>query len=161
MALGDGADRSAEFVLGTTVPEPAANNVTWRRLEDQIGWYDRKSGSAQHWYKGLRVFQLVVSVSIPVVVGFDVPSVVTAILGGAIAVVEGVQQLFQFHEHWILYRSTAESLKHQRYLYLAQARPYAGRDRDRVLAEQIEGLVSQEHARWTSAHPKEEKEAEA
>ena len=161
MTLGDGVDRATELTPGTSANEPDATNATWRRLEDQLGWYERKSGVAQHWYKGLRILQLVLSVSIPVVVTFDVPAVVTAILGGTIAVLEGIQQLFQFHEHWILYRSTAESLKHQRYLYLAHARPYSGRDRDRVLAEQVEGLVSQEHARWTSAHPKDEPEAEA
>jgi len=42
-------------------------------------------------------------------------------------------------------------LKHERYLYLANAGPYGGEDRDRQLAERIEGLVSQEHAKWTAS----------
>jgi hypothetical protein len=37
-------------------------------------------------------------------------------------------------------------------LYLAEAGPYAGEDRHRQLAERIEGLVSQEHAKWTASH---------
>jgi len=37
------------------------------------------------------------------------------------------------------YRSTAEALKHERYLYLAKAGPYVGEDRHRPLAERIEG----------------------
>ena len=50
-----------------------------------------------------------------------------------------------------MYRSTAEALKHERYLYLAAAGPYGGDDRVRVLAERVEGLVSQEHAKWTES----------
>jgi hypothetical protein len=34
-------------------------------------------------------------------------------------VLEGTQHLYQFQEHWITYRCTAEALKHQGYLYLA------------------------------------------
>ncbi len=150
MALNDGRERAVGATLSKPVEVSEATNPALYRLEDQLAWYDRKSQVAQHWYKGLRVVQLVLSVSIPVV-AFHVPSLVPAILGASVAVIEGVQQLFQFHEHWILYRSTAESLKHQRFLYLARARPYAGKDRDQVLAEQVEGLVSQENAQWSSA----------
>jgi hypothetical protein len=35
--------------------------------------------------------------------------------------------------------------------YLANAGPYAGEDRHRQLAERIEGLISQEHAKWTAS----------
>jgi hypothetical protein len=34
------------------------------------------------------------------------------------------------------------------------AGPYVGEDRHRQLAERIEGLVSQEHAKWTASHSK-------
>jgi hypothetical protein len=51
----------------------------------------------------------------------------------------------------VQYRSTAEALKHEKYLFLSQAGPYTGPERLRVLAERVEGLVSQEHAKWTEA----------
>ena len=69
----------------------------------------------------------------------------------SVVVLEGLQQLNQWQSNWVLYRSTAEALKHERFLYLANAGPYRGRDRSRVLAEKVEGLVSQEHAKWTDA----------
>ncbi|MDQ3901067.1 MAG: DUF4231 domain-containing protein [Actinomycetota bacterium] len=50
-----------------------------------------------------------------------------------------------------LYRATAEALEHEKYLYLAAAGPYSTNDRQRVLAERLEGLISQEHAKWTEA----------
>jgi Protein of unknown function (DUF4231) len=76
---------------------------------------------------------------------------VTGGLAAAILVLEGVQHLYQLQEHWISYRSTAEALKHERHLYLAKAGPYMGEDRQQVLAERIEGLISQEHVKWAES----------
>jgi hypothetical protein len=77
---------------------------------------------------------------------------VTGGLAALIVVLESVQHLYQFQEHWITYRFTAEALKHEQYLYLAKAGPYTEEDRHHQLAERIEGLVSQEHAKWTTSH---------
>jgi hypothetical protein len=66
-----------------------------------------------------------------------------------VVVLEGVQQLFQWQPNWVLYRSTHEALKHEKYLYMAKAGPYSGPERHWVLAERLEGLISQEHAKWT------------
>ena len=45
-----------------------------------------------------------------------------------------------------------EALKHEKFLWAAGAGPYDGAARpDAVLAERIEGLVSQEHSAWTSS----------
>ena len=56
------------------------------------------------------------------------------------------------HASWIAYRSTAEALKHEKHLHLALAGPYAAvANPDNLLAERVEGLVSQEHAKWVSA----------
>ncbi len=66
-----------------------------------------------------------------------------------------MQQLNQYQQNWIAYRSTCEALKHEKYLYLAEAGPYGNAEnrekRIAVLADRIEGLISQEHAKWVSA----------
>ena len=69
-----------------------------------------------------------------------------------IVVLESIQHLYQYQQNWITYRSTTEALRHERYLYLAKAGPYAEGDQHRQLAERIEGLISQEHAKWTASH---------
>jgi hypothetical protein len=143
----DGPTRPVE-----AVPPPAAEDPAWDRLEDQLGWYDRKSGQSQRRYKRLKLLELAVAAALPVVAGVASPVWVTGGLAAVIVVLEGAQHLYQFQEHWITYRSTAEALKHERYLYLARAGPYVGEDRHRQLAERIEGLVSQEHAKWTTSH---------
>jgi Protein of unknown function (DUF4231) len=133
------------------VPPPAAEDPTWARLEDQIGWYDRRSGADQRRYKWLKLLELAVAAALPVVAGLHSPVWVTGGLAAVIVVLEGAQHLYQFQEHWITYRSTAEALKHERFLYVARAGPYVGEDRHRQLAERVEGLVSQEHAKWTAS----------
>jgi hypothetical protein len=146
-------DRPAPARPVEAVPPPAAEDPTWDRLEDQLGWYDRKSRDSQRRYKWLKLLEIAIAAALPVVAAVHSPVGVTGGLAAVIVVLEGAQHLYQFQEHWITYRSTAEALKHERYLYLAQAGPYVGEDRHRQLAERLEGLVSQEHAKWTASHP--------
>ena len=134
------------------VPAPAADDPTWERLEDQIGWYDGKSGMNQRRYKWFKLLEIAVAAALPVVAAVHSPVWVTGGLAAVIVVLEAVQHINQYQEHWITYRSTAEALKHERYLYLAQAGPYVGDDRHSQLAERLEGLISQEHAKWTESH---------
>jgi hypothetical protein len=137
------------------VPEKVKDHVAWYRLNDQIEWYDRKSGSNQFWYKWIKLTQVVLAASIPV---FSIVEVswwrwVTAVLGGLIVVLEGIQQLWQFNNLWISYRSTAEQLKHEKYLFLAFGGPYSGLNTDdalELLAERVEEQVSTEHAKWVN-----------
>jgi hypothetical protein len=73
-------------------------------------------------------------------------------MGASIALLEGLQQLNQYHQNWITYRSTAEALKHEKFLFLSTAGPYAAASNpNSLLAERIESLVSQEHAKWASS----------
>jgi hypothetical protein len=137
----------------TTPAEPAGNaaTTTWDRLEDELAWYDAKSRECQSLFKRCKLLQIVIAAAVPVLAALSQPAAVTASFAAVVVVLEGAQQLYQWQTNWMLYRATAEALKHERYLYLAQAGPYTGADRQRVLAERVEGLVSQEHAKWTEA----------
>jgi Protein of unknown function (DUF4231) len=128
---------------------PPGTDPTWDRLQDQLAWYDRKSVAAQRAYKRVKIAQLLLAAAVPIAVTATLPGVVTALLGALVVVLEGVQQLYQWQTNWVLYRATNESLKHEKFLYLAGAGPYSGPQPRRVLAERVEGLVSQEHAKWT------------
>ena len=80
------------------------------------------------------------------------PDKVTAVLDLVILIVEGLQQLNQYHANWISYRATCETLRHEKFLFEAGAGPYARIERPlELLAERTEGLISQEHAKWVSA----------
>ena len=123
------------------------------RLDDQISWYDGKSLHAQRWFKALKVVQLVTAGLIPLVAAFGLPEPgkISAVLGLIVLIVEGLQQLNQYQANWISYRSTGEALKHEKYLFLAHAGPYADASQaPALLADRTEGLISQEHAKWVS-----------
>jgi uncharacterized protein DUF4231 len=128
---------------------PPGTDPTWDRLEEQLKWYDRKSATSQRAYKRVKVAQLVLAAGVPVAVASHAPGAVTASLGALVVVLEGVQQLYQWQTDWVLYRSTNESLKHEKFLFLAGAGPYSGPEPHRVLAERMEGLVLHEHTKWT------------
>ena len=130
------------------------------RLEDQIAWYDRKSTTNQGYFKRIKTLEIAAAAIIPFLSAFTFARMmwVTGGLGVLITVLEGMLQLNQYQQNWIAYRSTCESLKHEKYVYLGKAAPYANApDPHALLAERIESLVSQEHAKWASVQQQEPK----
>src|SRR5918995_351494 len=136
-------------------PEEFAKHPAWLRLNDQLDWYDRKSGDNQRRYKQIKIAQLILAGSIPVfaLVGEVWGRWITAILGASVAILEGLQQLGQYNNLWTSYRATAEQLKHEKFLFLAHSGPYrkmGQQDALSLLAERVEEQVSTEHAKWVS-----------
>jgi hypothetical protein len=137
-------------------------DVTLDHLQDQIEWYDRTSVRDQKRFKVLKVVTIIAAALIPALATVQTPPYFTACLGVLIVVVEGLQQLNQYHANWIAYRSTCEALKHEKFLYLAKAGIYASAaDSHALLAERIESLVSQEHAKWASTQEQSAKKSTA
>lgn len=127
------------------------DHPTLERLETQIRWYDEKSIENQRKFKLMKGLQLLAAATVPVVAVVDLHAAYAAALGAAIVVLEGFLQLNQYQQNWAAYRSTCETLRHEKYLYLAGAGPYANAENPLAfLAERIEGLISQEHAKWVS-----------
>jgi hypothetical protein len=121
------------------------------RLEDQIGWYDKKSAYNQRMFKVLKAATILIAISIPLCAAVGATTTITAILGSLIALIEAVQQMNQYQQRWITYRSTCEALKHEKFLFLGNAGPYASAANPlALLAERVESQVSQENAKWAS-----------
>lgn len=126
-----------------------------KRLNDQIAWYDRKSLSNQNWYKCLRMTQFVAAALIPFLTPYlsaatPACKFLVGFLGVVIAIITATLDLYRFQEHWIEYRTTCESLKKEKYLFLAGGLPYGG-DRDaafRLLVQRAETLISKENSEW-------------
>lgn len=144
--------------MSAEAAHPAAPDPIIERLEDEIAWYDRKSQANQRIYKRMKVIEIVAAALIPFIATFRVPQAawVTGGLGVLITVLEGMLHLNQYQQNWTAYRSTCESLKHEKYTYLGKAAPYQNAtDPHALLAERIESLVSQEHAKWASIQQQE------
>lgn len=145
------SDKPSELAI--TVPDFAASHPAWLRLENQQQWYDGKSLHSQRCYKRLKMAQVALAVLIPVMslLPADLAKWATAVAGTMIALLEAVQQMNQYSTLWVTYRSTAERLKHEKFLFLSAAGPYRGlAEPERLiqLAERVEEHVSTEHANW-------------
>jgi hypothetical protein len=133
-----------------------ANDPIFQRLEDQLGWYSSKSRAARRAFKRIKMTEIVAAAVIPFLTGLTghtwsgMPYVI-GVLGVIITVLEGLLHLNQYQENWTNYRNTAESLKHEKYLFLAKAGPYAtAADPRTALAERVEALISQENTQWVA-----------
>ena len=102
-------------------------DIVFDRLDNQVEWYESRSKRNQLRFKWLKYIEIVAAAMIPIL----------AAIGGV--------------PPWLTYRSTAEALKHEKFLYLAHAGAYAASANPRVLlAERIEVLVTDENTKWIS-----------
>jgi Protein of unknown function (DUF4231) len=123
------------------------------RVDDQIGWYDRKSQNSQCWFKWPRGIEILSAAAIPLLAGFaEDPfpvTLVVGLLGALIVVISSIISLNQFQENWTEYRTTCESLKHEKFLFLTKAEPYHQEDPYRLFVQRIESLISKENSAWS------------
>lgn len=123
------------------------------RLDDQIAWYSSKSQFNQKCFKRFRIVEIVSAAIIPFLAGigpnFPFYQVVIGSLGVIIAVSAGISAIYKFHENWIEYRTTAETLKHEKYLYLAKCAPYEGDNPFHTLVQRVESIISKENRQWS------------
>jgi hypothetical protein len=136
------------------------------RLEQQIKWHSQK---ARHNKSRFRLYETIVIFSgaiIPIVniISADlVTRLVSSILGGMIAIVTGITQLEKYQENWILYRTTAEILKKEKYYYENQAGEYSDLDetkKKRLLVERVESIVSSETSKYFTVHRPQQKKSQ-
>ena len=127
------------------------DTLVLRRVDDQIRWYERHATTARIWYCGIKVAQIVLAAAVPVAAGLDLPKLITGSLGGLIVVLEGIQQLYRFHDNWVRYRWTTAAMEREKALWTARAGDYSDADRpDALLALRIEDLSSREATQWVA-----------
>jgi len=123
-----------------------------QRLNDQISWYSRKSGTNQLWFKRLRFTEVLAAAIIPFLSGFASESlaikIAIGVLGVVVAVIASLLGLLRFQEHWISYRATAEALKAEKFLFLTQTQPYDKEDAFHLLVQRVEVRLSKESSEW-------------
>jgi uncharacterized protein DUF4231 len=151
-AAADGAPeawkRLADALPVPTDPADRAD-LLWQHLAAQVRWYHRAAARCRWSYQVLKVAALVAGGAVTVLAATDARAAVTASLAAAAVVMEGVQQVFQFHANWLSYRDTAETLRQHALLYAAGLPPYAEPETRRVrLAENVEAVTIRERGHW-------------
>ena len=121
------------------------------RLEDQIAWYDGKSAYNKRWFISLRAVEITAAATVPFLSGFAGNLWIrgaVGVIGIVITVCAGLTHLCQFQERWIEYRTTAETLKKEKFLFVTKTDPYNGDNDFPILVQRIENLVSKEVGSW-------------
>lgn len=137
-----------------------------KRLEDQISWYDKKSIANQSLFKRLRILEIVFATLIPLLsIAFEVfnflndyHALIFGVIGLIISVLASIISFGKYQELWQSYRTTCESLKKEKFLFYAKARPYAKNNRYVLLVERVESLISKENTNWSEMINSEENE---
>lgn len=126
-----------------------------KRLNHQIKWYDRKSMTSQKWYNINKIIQIVCAALIPAIVPFSLISesiiftIISSLLGILIVITQSINNLKKFHENYIHYRTTCESLRHEKYLYLLNVQPYNDENEPlKLLVVRTESIISSENINW-------------
>ncbi len=132
------------------------------RVDDQIAWYSTKSATNKTlhlWTKGLII---TFSALIPFISGFlksgpEYLDYVIGVLGMLVAILTGISELMKFQEKWSKYRTTAETLKHEKFLYSTQSGHYKDQERHfNLFVGRIENLISTENSDWSKIINQEE-----
>ena len=123
-----------------------------QRLDDQIDWYDGKSGWAQKRFKWMRGIEIAAAAAVPLLAGYEPiwqhVNYLVAFLGFLVAVVAGLLGLLRYQETWVEYRTVSETLKHEKFLYLTKTAPYDRGDTFQTLVQRVESTISKENSAW-------------
>jgi len=127
------------------------------RLDDQILWYEKKSASNKLRFRITQVIIIIASAIIPII-NLAVPAentqnalFTTAILGTIVTIVAAFSQMEKYFETWILYRTTVETLKREKFLYMNDAADYSNlgdTEKNKLLIERVEVLLSSENSNF-------------
>lgn len=124
-----------------------------QRLQNQIDWYSRRASANQNAYRWLRALEIVLASSIPfftsLVKEYDGMGILVSVISVVIAVLAGLLALYKFQENWIEYRTTGESLKHEKFMFLTRSGPYAIEQPFPALVERVEATISKESSSWS------------
>lgn len=124
------------------------------RWLDQVTWMEAKASKAQRLYYSLRLITIVGAVIVPALVALNsldgwpgyAGQIGSWLVSLVVAVSAAVEGFFQFGQRWRNYRSTAERLKTEGWLYLELAGPYAAdggshNDEYRTFVNRVEELI--------------------
>jgi hypothetical protein len=128
---------------------PDADDVVWRELDREFRRYDAAAVRHRIAYLAMRLVALGVGAAVTVLAAIDAGPALTASLAAVVVVAEGAQQLFQLHTRWISYRTAAETLRREAFLYVAELPPYAEPALRRArLASVLQDVTSRENTAW-------------
>jgi uncharacterized protein DUF4231 len=147
----------------------SGSNYKEDRLEEQINWHSKK---ARHNKLRFRLYQIITfsaSAIIPIInvanIGDFQTRLISSVLGGIIAIAAGITQLEKYQENWILYRTSSELLKKEKYFFENGVGEYSNvndddDEKNKLLVERVESIVSAETSKYFTIHKPEKNKSQ-
>lgn len=123
------------------------------RYQVELDWYNNAATKARLIFQILQFFVIVFSVLTPVLLAINEQLLrVTAILtSGIVTILTSLLAAFKFHEDWINFRMTAESLRKELSYCKARIGDYGNSDDpEQLFVSKVEDLISAEHTAWVT-----------
>ena len=144
------------------VAEKSNYNYFNDRLEDQIKWHGKKSRDNKKKFYALQTAIIVASTLIAIINALSISdiishyiAIISSVLGGLVVTLTAIIQLHKYQENWIMYRTTSELLKKEKYFFLNGVGSYSGLDQEekqKILVERVETIVSSETSKYFELH---------
>jgi len=124
------------------------------RVDNQIKWYSDKATLNKNLHHWTKIAVIVFSAAITLIAGFKFDTtakdITLGVLGTFIAIVSGLSGLLKFQEKWTEYRTTSETLKHEKMLFVTKTGPFDNTEEPfKILVTRIENFISKEHSAWS------------
>lgn len=123
------------------------------RVDDQLSWYESKSSTNKNMYRRLAILEMSIALCIPFLTSYiddlhPTLKYAVGILGVSIGLIAGLNTLMKYQENWVEYRTTAENLKQEKYLFMTKTGEYGKSDAFQRFVLRIEGILSKENSQW-------------
>jgi hypothetical protein len=123
------------------------------RYQREIRWYDRRARQNQLGYLMAHIYTIAAALAVPVLLSVEnISLLVISALAASVAGIQALGTLLRFHENWLNYRTTAETMRKEIHFYHAGIDEYATADDSKALfVKRVEALVSRENTMWLIA----------
>jgi hypothetical protein len=125
------------------------------RYQKEIKYYDDQACRNKLYYYGFSFLSIILSsitsvflylIDIYLIIPFRIYAFITSTI---VSLTLALISLFNFHEKWMNYRTTCESLKKELHYYNAKLGDYSiSTDPEALFIERVEEQLSKEHTRW-------------
>lgn len=129
-----------------------------QRVDDQLRWLGQSSRRSKKVFVRLSIVEILLGTAITIGSPFIGESLwgrtLIAIAGGGVAVSGSLLALTRSQENWIRYRSLAEQLKCEKFLFTTGAPPYDGQPEQSFhhFVNQVESMMLEERGAWSRYH---------
>jgi len=130
-----------------------ADQYIHERVDDQLTWLGRASQRNKSHYMNGRILEILlgtfITISAPLLGTVDYGPQIIAIAGGGVAITGAISALTKNQENWLRYRSLAENIKREKFLFITGTPPYDGMDSYPQLVQTVENLMLDERSTWS------------